>query len=175
MEALASFAEGFIGIFNAGGANLTGLVTGILPTLLVLMCTFNAVVKIIGEEKVDGFMKAITKNAILRYSLFPVLADLILTNPMAYSFGRFLKEEHKAAFYDSAVSFCHPVTGLFPHANGGELFVYYGIADGITALGLGLGDLAVRYFLVGVVVILIRGLCTERIYAVMSGRQAKAA
>lgn len=175
MDAIARFAEGFIGVFNAGGANLMGLITGILPTLLVLMCTFNAVVAIIGQEKVENFMRKITKNMILRYSLFPVLAMMILTNPMAYSFGRFLKEEQKAAFYDAAVSFCHPITGLFPHANGGELFVYYGIADGISSLNLGLGDLAVRYFLVGIVVILIRGICTEKIYAIMSGRQSKKA
>nr|WP_072513835.1 PTS glucitol/sorbitol transporter subunit IIC [Ndongobacter massiliensis] len=171
MDALAKFAEGFIGVFNAGGENLMGLVTGILPTLLVLMCAFNAVVKLIGETRVDRFMKRITKNIVLRYTLFPVLADMILTNPMAYSFGRFLPEEQKPAFYDCAVSFCHPITGLFPHANGGELFVYYGIADGITKLGYGLGDLAIRYFLVGVVVILIRGIVTERIYAIMSGRR----
>ncbi|MGO0916374.1 PTS glucitol/sorbitol transporter subunit IIC [Clostridioides difficile] len=41
---------------------------------------------------------------------------------MCYTFGRFLKEEHKAGFYDAAVSFVHPITGLFPHANAGELF-----------------------------------------------------
>ena len=66
--------------------------------------------------------------------------------------------------------FLHPVTGLFPHANGGELFVYMGIATGITTLGLPLGDLAVRYFIVGVIVIFIRGVVTEKIFAIMKSR-----
>ncbi len=89
---------------------------------------------------------------------------------MCYSFGKFLDEKYKPAFYDSAVSFVHPVTGLFPHANSGELFVYMGIAAGLQTLGLPLGDIAVRYFIVGVIVILIRGLLTERIYAVLVGK-----
>jgi PTS system glucitol/sorbitol-specific IIC component len=117
-------------------------------------------------------MKRISRNIILRSSLFPVLAMFILCNPMAYTFGRFLKEEQKPAFYDSAVSFCHPITGLFPHANPGELFVYLGIANGITALGLQLGPLAIRYFVVGLIVILIRGIVTERITVMMMKRKA---
>jgi PTS system glucitol/sorbitol-specific IIC component len=37
---------------------------------------------------------------------------------------------------------------------------------------LSLGDLAIRYLLVGLVVILIRGVLTEAITAVMMGRRA---
>jgi len=94
---------------------------------------------------------------------------------MCYTFGNFVDQKYKPAYYDAAVSFVHPVTGLFPHANGGELFVYMGIAAGITALGLPLGDLAVRYFFVGIVVILIRGIVTEKIYLYMKRREEKQA
>ncbi|MCP6606620.1 PTS glucitol/sorbitol transporter subunit IIC, partial [Klebsiella pneumoniae] len=79
------------------------------------------------------------------------LAVFFLTNPMAYTFGKFLPEKQKPAFYDSAVSFVHPITGLFPHANPAELFVYLGISAGITQLGFSLGPLAIRFFLVGVI------------------------
>ncbi len=172
MEILANFATWFIGLFNAGGETFMGLVTGIIPTLIVLITAVNAVVKLIGEEKVERVARASSKNFILRYTLLPIMAMFFLTNPMAYTFGKFLEEKYKPAFYDAAVSFCHPITGLFPHANPGELFVYMGIAQGITALGYSLGDLAIRYFVVGVIVILIRGMVTERIYAAMASKRA---
>ena len=107
----------------------------------------------------------------VRYLVLPVLSVFFLTNPMAYTMGRFLPERYKPAFYDSAVSFVHPITGIFPHANAGELFVYLGIAAGITTLGLSTADLAVRFLLVGMVVILIRGIVTELITARMLSRR----
>ena len=167
-NALATFATHFIGVFNAGGEDFVGKLTGILPTLLVLLCFVNALTRIIGEERVTNFAKKCSKFAITRYTIMPLLADFFLTNPMAYTFGRFLDEKYKPAFYDSAVSFCHPITGLFPHANGGELFVFAGIASGVAELGLNEYTLAVWYFIVGLVVIGIRGFVTEKIYLIMT-------
>jgi PTS system glucitol/sorbitol-specific IIC component len=91
---------------------------------------------------------------------------------MAYTMGRFMPESKKPAFYDSAVSFVHPPLGIFPHVNPGEYFVYGGIAAGITTLKLPLGDLAVRYFYVGLLVIFIRGIVTEVITNIMIGRRS---
>lgn len=173
MEVLANLASGFIGLFQQGGEVFMSLVTGILPTLIVLITAVNALIKIIGEEKVNNFARLTTKNFITRYTIFPLLAVFFLTNPMCYSFGKFLEEKHKPAFYDAAVSFVHPITGLFPHANAGELFVYMGIAQGLQQLNLPLGPIAIRYFLVGLVVILMRGIVTERIYAIMTKGKAK--
>lgn len=167
MDFLVMVAENFIGIFDAGGENLVGLITGILPTLIVLLTFVNALIALIGEERVSKFAQICTRNIILRYSVFPLLAVFFLTNPMCYSFGRFLKEKQKPAFYDSAVSLVHPIIGLFPHANAGELFVWTGIASGLTTLGLSTMPLAVRYFLVGLVVITIRGVVTELLTKLM--------
>lgn len=163
MEWIKWLGEHFIGMFQAGGETFMGLVTGIVPTLIVLLTFTYAMMKFVGEERVTRIIQFAAKYTILRYTLMPVLSVLMLTNPMAYTFGRFLPEKQKPAFYDSAVSFVHPVTGLFPYANAGELFVYLGIANGIQELGLPVADLAVRYFIVGVVVILIRGIVTELI------------
>ncbi|MCI2257301.1 PTS glucitol/sorbitol transporter subunit IIC, partial [Domibacillus sp. PGB-M46] len=126
------FAEGFIGMFEKGGETFMDMFTGIIPTLICLILAVNALIKVIGEERIDRFARKTTKNIILRYTLFPFLAVFFLTNPMAYTFGKFLPERQKPAFYDSTVSFLHPITGLFPHANAAELFIYMGIAQGIT-------------------------------------------
>ena len=176
--ALASGADKFIGVFNAGGETFVGLVMGIIPTLIVLLTGVNALIRIIGPEKIDKVGELAARPGVqyypVRYLLLPILSVFFLTNPMAYTMGRFLPERYKPAFYDSAVSFVHPILGLFPHANPGELFVWAGIAAGITKLGHTTGDLAVRYFLVGAVVIFIRGVVTEIITAQMLGRRAAA-
>jgi PTS system glucitol/sorbitol-specific IIC component len=173
--ALATGAEWFIGLFNEGGQVFLGLVTGIIPTLVVLLVFVNTLIRLIGPERIDHLGEVAARPGLIyypiRYLVLPVLSVFFLTNPMAYTMGRFLPEKYKPAFYDSAVSFVHPITGLFPHANAGELFVYLGIAAGITGLGGSTADLAVRYLLVGMVVILIRGVLTELITARMMARR----
>ena len=172
MEFISSIAEGFISLFTAGGETFMGWVTGIIPQVVCLMTFENSIIKLIGEEKVERFAKKVSGNVFGRYLILPVLGVLFLANPMCYTFGRFVDEKYKPAYYDAAVSFVHPVTGLFPHANAGELFVYQGIAAGLTTLGLSLGGIAVRYFIVGLIVIFIRGIVTERIYAILSARNS---
>jgi len=173
MEGITWLANGFMALFQAGGENFLSWVTSIIPMVVCLMTAVNAAIKLIGEERVERLARKLTGNLLGRYLVLPILAVLFLGNPMCYSFGRFVEEKYKPAYYDAAVSFVHPVLGLFPHANPAEMFVYMGIATGIQQLGLGLGDLAIRYFLVGMIVILIRGLVTERIYIAMSRRTRK--
>lgn len=173
MDSISWFANGFMTLFQAGGETFMGWVTGIIPLVVCLMTAVNSIIKLIGEERVENVAKKMTGNVIGRYMILPLLAVLFLGNPMCYTFGRFVDEKYKPAFYDAAVSFVHPITGLFPHANAGELFVYMGIAAGITELGLPLGALAVRYFIVGLIVIFIRGIVTERIYMALRSRAGK--
>jgi PTS system glucitol/sorbitol-specific IIC component len=169
--ALGRAAEWFIGLFQAGADTFVGFVTGILPLLIVLLTFFYFLTNLIGQDRVNRVARFAAGNIFTRYTLLPVLAVLFLTNPMAYTFGTFLEEKYKPAFYDSAVSFVHPPLGLFPHVNPGELFVWAGVATGIQKLGLPLGDLAVRYLIVGLIVILIRGIMTQYITAFLARRQ----
>lgn len=175
LGALAKGAEKFIGVFQAGAATFVSLVTGIIPLLIVLLTAVNALIALVGVERIERFGLIAARPGILylplRYMVLPVLSVFFLTNPMCYTMGRFLPESKKPAFYDSSVSFVHAVLGLFPHANAGEYFVYGGIAVGITSRGLPIGDLAIRYFLVGLVVIFIRGCVTEVITNIMLGRR----
>jgi PTS system glucitol/sorbitol-specific IIC component len=168
---MVQFAVWFIGLFQKGAEVFTGLLTGIIPLVIVLMTAVNAVVALIGQERVERFGKWAARPGWIflpiRYIALPFVAVFVLTNPMAYTLGRFLPEKLKPAFYDSAVSYVHPPLGIFPHINPGELFVWLGIAQGVQT---GYGNeamvaLAVRYLLVGLVVIFIRGVVTERITA----------
>jgi len=171
MDGIRWFSENFIGLFNESAKTFTGLVTGIVPLLMVLLTAMYAVTTWIGEERVTRAIQWAGKYAVTRYSLMPVLSVIILTNPMAYSFGRFLPERYKPAFYDSAVSFVHPVTAFFPHANAGEVFVWTGVSAGVLAAAPDkYAILAALYFLVGIVVILIRGLLTQWITAFLIKR-----
>ncbi|PJG85140.1 PTS glucitol/sorbitol transporter subunit IIC [Conservatibacter flavescens] len=170
MEFITALANGFIDLFKTGAGIFSSWVTGIIPLIIILMTAVSSIIKLIGEERVHSIAQLATKNIITRYTVLPILAVLFLGNPMSYTFGRFVEQKYKPAFFDANVSFLHPVTGLFPHANGGELFVYMGIAAGITTLGLPLGDLAIRYFLVGVIVIFLRGVITEKIYLYMRSK-----
>lgn len=138
------------------------------------MTFVNALIALIGPDKIDKVGEAAAKEGLIyypiRYMILPFLSVFFLTNPMAYTMGRFLPEKYKPAFYDSAVSYVHPPLGIFPHVNPGEYFVWGGIAAGVEQAGYNLSALAIRYLLIGLVVILIRGIVTERITAIMSKR-----
>ena len=54
-----------------------------------------------------------------------------------------------------------------------ELFIFMGIASGITELGFDKNILAIWYIVVGIVLCLIRGIVTEKMFAVMQGRKNK--
>lgn len=164
MGIVTSFFESFIGVFEADGENLMGLITGILPTLACLMTFVMAIVKLIGEERIEKLAQKGSKNVIMRYTVLPILSYFVFTNPMNFALGRFLPEKYKGPFFDACCTVVHPMTGLFPHVNSGELFIWLGIASGIEKLGYATTSLAVRYFVIGVILAFIRGVVVEKIW-----------
>ncbi|WP_420821078.1 PTS glucitol/sorbitol transporter subunit IIC [Rubrobacter indicoceani] len=171
LGALGQAAEWFIGLFQAGADTFVGFVTGIIPLLIVLLTFFYTITNVVGEQRVQRIARFAASTIVTRYTLLPMLAVFFLTNPMAYTFGTFLEEKYKPAFYDSAVSFVHPPLGLFPHVNAAELFVWLGVAQGIQRLDLPLGPLAIRYLIAGLIVIFLRGVITQLITGFLARRQ----
>ena len=157
MSFLVNFASAFMSVFQAGGANFVSWVTGIIPTILMLLVMMNAVIALIGDERIEKIAKVCTSNPILRYAALPWVSAFMLGNPMALSMGKFMPEFYKPSYYAAASYHCHTNSGIFPHINPSEIMIYLGIAQGITALGMDATPLALRYMLVGFIANFISG------------------
>ena len=152
MEFLVKFASAFMSVFQAGGANFVSWVTGIIPTILMLLVMMNAIIALIGDERIEVIAKFCTSNPVTRYAVLPWVSAFMLGNPMALSMGKFMPEFYKPSYYASASYHCHTNSGIFPHINPSEIMIYLGIAQGLTALGLDSTPLALRYMLVGFII-----------------------
>ena len=161
MNAIVNAASGFMGLFDVGAANFVSWVSGIVPKVLLLLILMNTIIALIGHDKINKFAKVCSGNVILAYGVLPFLSAFMLGNPMALSMGKFLPERMKPSYYASAAYHCHTNSGIFPHINAGELFIYTGIASGIQTLGLNEMDLAIRYLLVGLVMNFFAGWVTD--------------
>jgi PTS system glucitol/sorbitol-specific IIC component len=161
MDILVHLAQGFMSLFQTGAKTFVSWMNNIVPVVLLLLVAMNTLIRLIGEHRINRLAKASSKNPLLRYLVLPFLASFMLGNPMALSMGRFLPEKYKPSYYASGAYFCHTSNGLFPHINPGELFIWMGIAQGIQKLGLNTANLAVRYFLVGLVMNFFAGWITD--------------
>lgn len=161
MDFLVKIAQSFIGLFETGAETLIGWMTTIVPKVLLLLVFMNALIALIGSERVNKFGKLCSKNKLLAYGVLPFVSAFMLANPMAFTMGKFLPEVQKPSYFASTAYHCHTSNGIFPHINPGELFVWLGIAQGVEKLGLSTVPLAIRYMLVGFVMNFLSGWITD--------------
>ncbi|CRV89081.1 PTS system glucitol/sorbitol-specific transporter subunit IIC2 [Streptococcus equi subsp. equi] len=171
MEMITRFAEGFMKLFQLGGETFVSWMTGIVPVVLMLLVAMNALIGILGDQRVNQLVKISAKNPISRYMVLPFISAFMLGNPMAISMGRFMPEYYKPSYVAAQMQFCHTSNGVFPHINPGELFVWLGIASGIKTLGLSQMDLAIRYLLVGLIMNFVGGWVTDFTTAYVAKQQ----
>lgn len=161
MDYIVTLASGFMNLFTLGGEQFKSWVVGIVPTITVLLVLMNAIIALAGQERVDKLARVCTSNPLLRYAVLPWVSAFMLGNPMALSMGKFMPEYYKPSYYAAATYHCHTNSGIFPHINASEIFIYLGIANGLTILGLDTTPLAIRYLLVGLVCNFISGWTTD--------------
>lgn len=171
MDFIVKFAEGFMNLFQTGADVFIGWMGSIVPLVLMLLVAMNALISMLGEEKVTTLARISASNPVSRYMILPFISAFMLGNPMSMTMGRFLPEYYKPSFIAAQMQFCHTSNGVFPHINPGELFVWLGIAQGISALGLNQMELAIRYLLVGLVMNFVGGWVTDFTTAFVSKQQ----
>lgn len=175
VDKLAAAASYFIGLFATGGATLWAYISGVIPLLLMFLTFMNAVTLFIGEGRMNKFGETLGKISILRWTVLPLVLSVLTTSTGAFLMGKLLPDKRKPGYQDCTLTLLHPSAGLFPHIHASEVWVYQGLAVGITTAGYDAGQFAVRALLSVLVIMIVRGFVTDRIVDIMLARNAKKA
>lgn len=176
MTGIVNAIQSVLNIFNAAGGTALAMAGSIIPTYLCIYTTVVSIVRLIGAERVQGFLHKLVKYRWLRYTLVPAFLLTFVTGFSASVVAsQMLDEDQKPAYSDTMLTYLHPSMGIFPHVHPSEYFVYGGLAAGYAAAGGTPANMAVRALLSCLVVMAIRGFTTEKIYLWMKSRKATAA
>ena len=110
MDFIINLASGFMNLFTLGGQQFMSWVSGIIPTILMLLVLMNSIIALAGDDKVEKLARICTGNPILRYMVLPFVSAFMLGNPMALSIGKFMPEFYKPCYYASASRASCPTT-----------------------------------------------------------------
>ncbi len=148
--------------FSYGGSFLVSWCTDLIPTIFMVLILTNALIRLIPESFIEKAAALASRHLLLKYMVIPFLGAILLGNPSALTLGRFLSEKDKPSYFACASFFCHTSSGVFPHINSSELFIWLGIARGVETLGYSIYPLAVRYLAAGLIANFICGVITDR-------------
>ena len=148
--------------FSYGGSFLVSWCTDLIPTIFMVLILTNALIRLIPESFIEKAAALASRHLLLKYMVIPFLGAILLGNPSALTLGRFMPEKDKPSYFACASFFCHTSSGVFPHINSSELFIWLGIARGVETLGYSIYPLAVRYLAAGLIANFICGVITDR-------------
>ena len=74
MDFIVNLASGFMNLFTLGGQQFMSWVTGIIPTIIMLLVLMNAIMAIAGEKTVNKLAAVCTGNPVLRYAVLPFVS-----------------------------------------------------------------------------------------------------
>ena len=57
MDILVEFASGFMNLFKLGGEQFVSWITGIIPTIVMLLVLMNAIMAMVGPERMEKIAK----------------------------------------------------------------------------------------------------------------------
>lgn len=144
-----------------GGKFLVSWCRDLIPTIFMVLILTNALIRLIPEKLIEKTAVLASRHLLLKYMLIPFFGAILLGNPSALTLGRFMSEKDKPSYFACASFFCHTSSGVFPHINSSELFIWLGIARGIEMLGYSVYPLAVRYLAAGLAANFICGVVTD--------------
>lgn len=144
-----------------GGEFLVSWCIDIIPSIFLVLILTNTIVRLIPSRLIEKAAALASRHILLKYMLIPFLGSILLTNPSVLTLGRFMPEKDKPSYYASASFFCHTSSGIFPHINSSELFIWLGISHGLEMLGCSVFPLAIRYLTAGLIANFICGIVTD--------------